>query len=285
MVSEKKATYIIYGVGACCLVVGVAMGVAWPYIYDDIFKNLLVLTPSSYMYTMWTDPPLDAYLEGYLFNWTNWKEVEADPTVKPNFEEVGPFVFKEVHSKEGVSWNDDETIITFNDTRTWYFVPEESADMSLQVTTLNPLSTAVTYMARNWPPFWQTVINALMNKHESYFSTGPVKQWLFDGLDDEFLEILNNFRNLTYIPIPLNRMGWFYGRNGSAEFDGIWTMKSGVGDIYSLGMVESWNYMTNTSYYNGECNLVRGDSGEIMPPFKDGKIKQSTTSFASDLCR
>lgn len=139
-------------------------------------------------------------------------------------------------------------------------------------------------MARVWDSgFWKTAANSLINKRESFFTTATASQWLFDGYDDDILKLLRALRNLTYIEIPYNRFAWFYDRNQSASYDGIFTMHTGVDDIYKLGMLKRWNNRENTSYYQGECSMVYGSTGEVIPPFE--KFQDTVTVFSPDLCR
>lgn len=138
MVSTKKANRIIIGVGIAFFVIGVSMGVAWPYIFDAILKEFLQLKPNSFVGDMWMDPPIPAYLEIYLFNFSNSDEFRKNMSIKPRFEEIGPYIFKEERAKVDVVWNDNYTV-TFNQSRTWYFLPDESVDISLPITNLNAI--------------------------------------------------------------------------------------------------------------------------------------------------
>ena len=58
------------------------------------FKNVK-LDPSTDVYKQWLDPPIDVYMNFYLFNLKNGDDVEKKGA-KPVFEEIGPFVFKEI---------------------------------------------------------------------------------------------------------------------------------------------------------------------------------------------
>lgn len=89
---------------------------------------------------MWKEPPIKIYMDFYLFKWTNWEEFEKNQSVVPHFEEVGPFTYEEVHDRVNIIWDDDNYLVTFNETRTWYFLPEESLDLSINITNINPLA-------------------------------------------------------------------------------------------------------------------------------------------------
>lgn len=80
------------------------------------------------------------FLEVYLFNWTNPGDLDQYPNVKPNFEEVGPYVFHEVHERVNLIWNSNDTI-TFNQRRTWHFDPDRSkGSLDDTITNLNVIS-------------------------------------------------------------------------------------------------------------------------------------------------
>jgi len=139
-------------------------------------------------------------------------------------------------------------------------------------------------ISRSWDSkLWQRLMNSLINKYEKYFVTATAGEWIFDGYDDGLLDLINPLRDITYIQIPFEKFGWFYDRNGSAAYDGVFTMKTGVDDLSNLGMLDRWNYKKNTSYYEGECSLIKGSTGEVIPPMKN--FQDRTTVFSSDLCR
>lgn len=44
-------------------------------------------------FDIWKKTPVPMYLKIYMFNWTNYADYgKAD--IKPNFEELGPYVFR-----------------------------------------------------------------------------------------------------------------------------------------------------------------------------------------------
>lgn len=120
----------------------------------------------------------------------------------------------------------------------------------------------------------------LLNVKEQMFVTKPAHEWLFDGMEDSILNLVNN-SNL--INLPYDKFGWFYDRNMSASYDGVFKIKTGEDDIYNLGIMDSWNKVNQTKYYEGNCAMVNGTSGELFPPMKGRAEKVSL--FISDMCR
>lgn len=61
-------------------------------------------------------------------------------------------------------------------------------------------------------------------------------------------------------------------------------MFTGENDIKELGILDQWNYKNVTNLYRGECDVVRGTTGELWPPIPEGR-KPPATVFATDVCR
>lgn len=64
---------------------------------------------------------------------------------------------------------------------------------------------------------------------------------------------------------------------------GHFNIHTGENDISQLGQIRTWNYDTETDYYDSPCNDVLGSGGEFYPP---GQTKnQPITFFNGELCR
>lgn len=139
MTASKKMDCLLFGLGGLLFILGVGLAVGWPYIYNNILDSKLVLTNHSKSYEMWIKTPLPMYLDVYLFNWTNSAEFKKNPKIKPVLQEVGPFVFLEVHERVNVTWNADGSV-SYNQTRNWTFIPELSVDLNSKITNLNVIA-------------------------------------------------------------------------------------------------------------------------------------------------
>lgn len=118
-------------------VFALALGLVWPALIWQIAKREFVLEPGTEVYKNWIEPPIDTYLELYLWNWTN---ADAYLTEKPHLEQLGPYTFREVHERVNLKWNDNDTL-TFQQRRIWYHVPELSVGdyETDRVITINPV--------------------------------------------------------------------------------------------------------------------------------------------------
>jgi len=99
----------------------------------------LVLKNGTINYENWVETPIPMYFAVYMFNWTNSDQVREWRTVKPHFDELGPYVFLEKHYRRNVEFHDNN-MVTFNTERVWEFV-EDMTTGSLDdvVTNLNPI--------------------------------------------------------------------------------------------------------------------------------------------------
>jgi hypothetical protein len=113
--------------------------------------------------------------------------------------------------------------------------------------------------------------------------TKPVSEFLFDGYTDPVLSVMSSIPGLTSLQVPTDRIGFFYGRNNSALFDGVFNMDTGTDDVTKRGILRNWNYENRTSYYGGACGDVRGSAGQFFPPGQ--KKDKNFEIFFPDVCR
>nr|XP_032515397.1 protein croquemort-like [Danaus plexippus plexippus] len=280
MVSMEKKSAILMSVGSFLVVTGAVMAVFWPSLFMLVLKKIMVLAPGSTSYNIWKEIPIPMYLEFFMFNISNVDDILAGKNVKMQVEQFGPYVFREYHKKVNITFNDNATVTFYNE-RTWFYEPEMSnGTLDDVITSINPIIATVAYVLRNQHPLLKVPVDVFMRMfHDNMFLTAPVRNWLFDGIEDPVLDVANHFPDLP-INIPYDRFGWFYERNGSKEFDGIFLMNTGAKDFSSLGNVEKWKY-SDRSNFRDECGVVQGSTGELWAPELG---QQELTVFAPDIC-
>ena len=86
----------------------------------------------------------------------------------------------------------------------------------------------------------------------------------------------------TSANIPFDRFGWFYDRNGSESYDGLFEMFTGEDDIYKVslfsislnycppylqvGQISRWNEEGSLgNLYPQPCDRLEGSAGEFFP--------------------
>lgn len=239
----------------------------------------------------WKRTPFPMYFEVYMFNWTNPGDIHQFPKIKPNFVEVGPYVFQEIRERVGIEFDPSGNSVNFNQTRNWHFRPELSGNRSLndKITNLNTICATITWNMRYLPKWEREIANDLfLGMTCDLTKTARVKELLFDGYNDTILTLLNaikkKFPSLN-INIPFSKFGWFYERNGSAMHDGRMNIRTGKDNIFDVGYLQSWNHKNHTKFFRGQCGNVVGTTGELWPPIKDNLTHDDITMFIVDICR
>ncbi|XP_017143381.1 lysosome membrane protein 2 [Drosophila miranda] len=93
---------------------------------QSILDVQLNLKPGSLLYLLWLDPPIDVYINVYMFNYTNVDAFTDGIDTKLKLDEVGPYVYKEVLTNHNITLNEANNTISYSPRREYIFVPERS---------------------------------------------------------------------------------------------------------------------------------------------------------------
>ncbi|EDW64876.1 protein croquemort-like [Drosophila virilis] len=273
----------VFGLGSLFTVFGLLAVIWWPTLIDSIIMKALPLTPTSRTYEKWADLPIPVYMNMYLWNWTNAEEVKLHG-VKPNFQQLGPYVYREERVKMDVEWHENNTV-TFKPNRTWFWEEELSGGKQTDLVTVPHLpSIAAAAMMRDSPSLIKFFFNKALNENGGLlYATHTASEWLFDGFYDEFLHYAMTLNNPLAPPIETDQFAWFLNRNGSKDFEGAFTVHTGVGDIKEMGEIKFWNGENHTGWYEGECGRLNGSTTDLFVP--DEPKEKALTIFIADTCR
>lgn len=137
------------------------------------------------------------------------------------------------------------------------------------------------YSVRNADALAKLGVNLILNlRGGSLFVTRKVSEMLFDGYNDPLLDYLKEANSGI---IPFDKFGWFYDRNGSWSYDGVFNMNNGEIDITKLGTLHSWNGESTTNFYSDACSKINGTTGRVWPP--NMNAEEDVTVFLPDICR
>ncbi|XP_019763180.2 protein peste isoform X2 [Dendroctonus ponderosae] len=209
----------------------------------------------------------------YLFNWTNPEELRS--SVKPRFEEVGPYRVKEVKEKTNLTWNENNTISYM--VKKLYYYDEGSSPRQLDdlVTTINPVPLTVAYQARNYNYFPKRFLSMTMSGISNLYVTRTARQILFDGYNDGILSVLSQFPGLNV----KDKFGLFYGKNDTID-PAVYNMYTKTDEKF--GKQLTWNYKNYTDFYTPPCNEIKGSATEFYPL----NVNKTTLLFySSELCK
>ncbi|XP_023016535.2 protein peste isoform X2 [Leptinotarsa decemlineata] len=285
MLSRKHLAMLTFfcGMSIFCIIFGILVIILWWVLHDAILRSQLVLKPGNTAYDVWIKNPVPLTLKFHMFNWTNPEDIYNTST-KLKFQELGPYVYRETKEKVNVTWNANETV-TFRTVKTWWF-DQESSNGSVHdaFTTINPVALSAAFVARNWHYMIKKGLSvSLRSLIDSIAITQSVGKVLFTGYEDPLMTTASKIPFLSLKSLPFkDKFGWFYGRNGSENYEGVFEMDTGFSG--HLGELRSWNYAKYSSFYQGECGgLKDSSSGEFFPRelTKESIIKL----FSPDLCR
>ncbi|XP_055644642.1 scavenger receptor class B member 1 isoform X2 [Toxorhynchites rutilus septentrionalis] len=106
---QPKSVFILMAVGLLLIATGITSHLLQPYVL--IFK-WLIFEKGGEIFELWKTPPVDLYVKIYLFNVTNAREYLRGDADKMTFEEVGPYVYRELLSHENVTFLNNGTLYT-----------------------------------------------------------------------------------------------------------------------------------------------------------------------------
>ncbi|XP_069695590.1 protein croquemort-like isoform X2 [Periplaneta americana] len=274
---------ILTCIGVLLILIGITLSVTWNGILEYLLNKELRLAPTSKSFTLWQETPVPITLEFYFFNWTNPENL-LEENYKANLVEVGPYIFQEFHEKVNITWNENHTI-SYKQIKRWYFDEEKSnGTLKDNITTLNVVALSATSVSRYRSAFVLVPLSgALRMTGQKIWITKMTGELLFEGYSDPILTMAVKMPHLAQAKIPADKFGWFYQRNGSADYEGMYNMETGAEDISRVGQLQQWNYDNRTDFYEAECGLVNGSAGELFPP---GQTRDKPVQmFSSDLCR
>ncbi|XP_044754135.1 protein croquemort-like [Coccinella septempunctata] len=275
-VNKGCRKYLEPALSGFVLIIGMVLLNIHKKIVDIIIDEFLVLKPNTYYFSEWKDAANLLPIEFYFFNWTNPEDL-FNPSVKPKFQEVGPIVMNQETHRWNITINENNTVTYRN--KKVFFLDEEKSKAALEdnVTSVNVVPMFASEKARNWNFFYRKGL-AIAIRDSPYHKTTTIKEWLFDGYEDSLLETASYLPFLDDMP-NYDRVAWFYKRNDSEMYEGVFNMGTGLGNT-TIGKTYRWNYR-NITDYSGYCGQFQATS-ELFPqnPKKD-KIE----FFSSDFCR
>lgn len=124
---------------------------------------------------------------------------------------------------------------------------------------------------------------ALNTNGGALYVTHTASEWLFEGFYDEFLHYAMTNPNPLAPPIDDDHFAWFLHRNGSKDFEGAFTVHTGVGDIKEMGEIKFWNGVNHTGWYEGECGRLNGSTTDLFVP--DEPKEKALTIYIADTKR
>ena len=99
----------------------------------------VALTPDSETIDKFTNSPVPVHMIFYLFNLTNADEFLNNGS-KPIVKEIGPFYYDENKTKFDLIWNEDETILRYNESCIYTYIKNLSCELNPETKHTQPVS-------------------------------------------------------------------------------------------------------------------------------------------------
>nr|XP_022900239.1 sensory neuron membrane protein 2-like [Onthophagus taurus] len=307
MVKANKKLLHASIAGAVIFVVGLIMAfVGFPLIVDDQIHRQVKLENGSDSYERWRQLPVPLDFKVYMFNITNWREVNFEGEY-PNVEEFGPYYYRQYREKINIEYNSDEDSLTYKQFTHFEFDKEASAPLSEsdKLVVLNAPLNAIFHVGSIYFPeilmsllvdkFWISMFPYALD--DSMFLEVEVGDFLFNGYtfceperwygSSGLMCILAALLDIPFIEVQEDfSMKFSVFRFKHDTHDGIFTINAGNHDVTKLGQIMQWNgYAYNTIWGDrmSQCNKIRGTDGTVYPP--DIKKEDEMVIFATEICR
>ncbi|XP_071438644.1 scavenger receptor class B member 1-like isoform X1 [Hetaerina americana] len=290
---QKNAILVLF-CASCFAFVGAVL--LWTTdVVNSLILSGLVIENNTQLFEWWRAPPVDTIFKLRVFNYTNSEAYLNGTDKKLRLQELGPYIYKSRRSKAYVEFDEGGEIVTFQENRTYEFLPEESRGFHED----DPV--VVPNMA---------LLGAASVMHDAHYvvrvGLGAVLQTLsvepflrlrvgefFWGYDDPLFDIAR-----TIVPslsdVPFDRFGVMASLNGISN-DRV-SIHTGLKNRSTLGVIAKFNGEDSLPYWNDyECNRVDGSEGTIfpllaLPPIDVGASAEDAarhrlTVFNYELCR
>uniref|UniRef100_A0A1I8M439 CD36 family protein n=1 Tax=Musca domestica TaxID=7370 RepID=A0A1I8M439_MUSDO len=277
---------LVSALGFLLGICGILIGMFWEQIFNTMLNKEMVLRPDSVIYTRWKNPPLDLNLDIYLYNWTNPEDF-GNSSVKPILEQCGPYRFREKPDKVDINWHPENASVTYKRKSLYYFdAAGSNGSLDDTIVTLNAVALAAAAKTKYWDAMNTRMVNMGLSVYQQELSISKtVDELLFTGYSDDMMTTARTMTNIfgKKVEVPFDKFGWFYTRNGSAELTGVFNAYTGADDISRMGQMHTWNYKTNTGFFESHCGMVNGSAGEFYP--KNLTPDSIVGLFTPDMCR
>lgn len=132
----NSTKFIIFGWSLLFVGAGLVLSASHivKFTVDIVFK----LTPNAIIFPLWQRPPDPNKVSIYLFNWTNYNDL-FNSSVKPKFQEIGPYVYLESREKVNIKFNNNDTV-TYKQIKTFEFDEDNSRNINDTVVSINALA-------------------------------------------------------------------------------------------------------------------------------------------------
>lgn len=266
---------VILIVGAICIIAGGVLYAVFPDLIHDQVKGQVVLKKGTTIFDNWKELAVPLYIKFYFFNVTNAEGI-AKNGEKPKLKEIGPYTYSERRVKVDIKFIEADDTISYRQIKTYTFQNESSCpgcDVTDRITIPNVPVISIVSIVQTRSKSDQGKLNLVLNNRIPLYRTQTVKELIFDGYFDPFVDLVQKSNNEEILPNAT--FGLMYGQNNTD--DGEYIVDSGINDPSQFSKVVSWKNMTKLPYWpeGTHCTMINGTDGSQYRPFitKDSVVR------------
>ncbi|XP_065885904.1 lysosome membrane protein 2-like [Dysidea avara] len=259
----------------------------FPFILEKFVEKQVAIVPGSTQTKNWITPPVPLYATFTFLNINNPKEVSNG--AKPNLTDIGPFYYKYFRNKFNVTWDEDESRVSYN-LDTYYVFDEEKTGKlgdpcKHSITTINvPLlglllqfeSMKKTLIERGEEELVDILLKYYYKDTELFYTKRACD--ILWGYNDPVLELLKTLKltDMTVFSLETN-----HSTNDSLGWS---TVRTGKYDPKLVGYYTQWNSLREIAPWNSSAaRKLDGTGGYMFHP--NVKHDDVLRAFVTELFR
>ncbi|XP_072757604.1 scavenger receptor class B member 1 isoform X2 [Anoplolepis gracilipes] len=277
VLSRSKNTFMLIILGLLSIASGCFILLFHPY--DILFKWKITFDDGGETFELWRKPEVNVHVKIYLFNVTNRDEYLDGRESKLRFQEVGPYVYREIFEHTNVVFNDNGTLST-RPMHPLEYVPEMSNGTEEDLVIMPNIALfSITNVMKDASYISRWGLNMLIRRTD----TNPLvemtaREFMF-GYQSTLVTLGNH---LMPSWIKFDKLGLI---DRMYDFDGDYeTIYTGEIDRRMAGLIDTYNGDVNLPQWTGKCANVHGASDGVKFP---SYIEPNDTLlfFRKSLCR
>lgn len=252
--------------------------------YQNKINSMMVISEDSPVYDLWKAPPAKAYVNIFIFNYTNVDDFESGRAKKLHVEELGPYVYSEQLERVNIRFNKVDGTVSYQEKRTYVFNEELSNGSKYDMVTVPnfPLLSA-SHIAKHQFNFLarMSMSGLFKSLSQKAFKTVEAHK-LITGYDDPLYNLAKNYLIFTD-KRTFERFGILVWKDGLQP--DVLTINTGAHNFSRIGRIESYSGKSNVNMWTSDsCNNLQASDGLIYPPAQV-KNKENLTFFVPQMCR
>lgn len=247
--------------------------------YEHILKYKTTFGENGEIFQLWKKPEVDLYLKVYLFNVTNRDEYLDGRESKLRFQQVGPYVYKEIFTHENIVFNDNGTLSAIPKHPLEYMSEMSNGTEQDLLILPNIALFSIANVMKDASYISRWGCNMLIRQTDARPLLEMTAYEFMFGYESTLVTLGNH---LMPTWIKFNKLGLI---DRMYDFDGDYeTIYTGETDNRLTGLIEKYNGDMNLPQWSGKCANVNSASDGVKFP-SNLQPNDTILFFRKSLCR